>query len=200
MAWLFETIGPAARNGTIVAVSASGTMVTRQGFFQSLSTEPALRRQLSATLTELDAEQIYWETPALATDTAHEPFEFAAIPTGLSRRPDSSAFREQLAETDMVATFANLGRDSLLVAPTDLGGPTQANYLLSFLRTAADDQIDRLWEAVGLAALDRFGDRPVWVSTSGGGVPWLHVRVDSRPKYYTHDPYRRPDWRRSTTG
>jgi hypothetical protein len=22
-------------------------------------------------------------------------------------------------------------------------------------------------------------------------VPWLHVRLDSRPKYYVFDPYRR---------
>mmetsp|Transcript_9405 Transcript_9405/g.21189 ORF Transcript_9405/g.21189 Transcript_9405/m.21189 type:complete len:541 (+) Transcript_9405:444-2066(+) len=27
---------------------------------------------------------------------------------------------------------------------------------------------------------------PVWLSTSGMGVPWLHVRLDSSPKYYTY--------------
>lgn len=31
---------------------------------------------------------------------------------------------------------------------------------------------------------------PVWISTSGLGVPWLHVRIDDRPKYYQHAPYR----------
>ncbi|MGI9175867.1 MAG: DUF6940 family protein [Rhodothermales bacterium] len=24
----------------------------------------------------------------------------------------------------------------------------------------------------------------MWLSTAGGGVSWLHVRLDSRPKYY----------------
>jgi hypothetical protein len=33
-------------------------------------------------------------------------------------------------------------------------------------------------------------DRPLWVSTSGLGVSWLHLRFDRRPKYYTHAPYR----------
>ncbi len=28
------------------------------------------------------------------------------------------------------------------------------------------------------------------VSTNGLGVAWLHVRLDTRPKYYTFQPYR----------
>ena len=45
--------------------------------------------------------------------------------------------------------------------------------------------------------LRRFSSRyaalmtPTWVSTAGGGVAWLHVRLDSAPKYYTHRPYTR---------
>jgi hypothetical protein len=34
-------------------------------------------------------------------------------------------------------------------------------------------------------ARDRF-----WVSTSGLGVPWVHVRLDERPKYFQFGPYR----------
>jgi len=36
----------------------------------------------------------------------------------------------------------------------------------------------------------RLSDRPLWVSTSGLGVAWLHVRLDARPKYYQYTPYR----------
>ena len=36
----------------------------------------------------------------------------------------------------------------------------------------------------------RVGARPIWLSTAGHGVAWLHVRLDSRPKYYLHAPYR----------
>jgi len=32
--------------------------------------------------------------------------------------------------------------------------------------------------------------RRTWLSTSGLGVGWLHVRLDSRPKYYTYEPYK----------
>jgi len=34
------------------------------------------------------------------------------------------------------------------------------------------------------------GGKTFWVSTSGLGVAWLHVRVDSKPKYYSHEAYR----------
>ena len=36
----------------------------------------------------------------------------------------------------------------------------------------------------------RIGIQPIWLSTAGMGVPWLHVRLDSRPKYYAFGPYR----------
>ncbi len=35
----------------------------------------------------------------------------------------------------------------------------------------------------------RVGDRPTWLSTAGHGVAWLHVRLDTRPKYYRYTPY-----------
>ena len=35
--------------------------------------------------------------------------------------------------------------------------------------------------------------RPVWLSTEGSGVPWLHVRMDSRPKYYHTREFK--DWK-----
>lgn len=32
----------------------------------------------------------------------------------------------------------------------------------------------------------------VWLSTNGVSTAWLHVRLDSRPKYYHYIPYRKP--------
>ena len=48
-----------------------------------------------------------------------------------------------------------------------------------------------LWQAVGEAMARRVGSKPVWLSTAGAGVSWLHMRLDDRPKYYAHSPYRR---------
>ena len=34
-------------------------------------------------------------------------------------------------------------------------------------------------------------DRPMWLSTCGTGVAWVHMRLDQRPKYYTYTPFAR---------
>lgn len=36
----------------------------------------------------------------------------------------------------------------------------------------------------------RLGLKPVWLNTAGGGVPWLHIRLDDQPKYYRYQAYR----------
>jgi hypothetical protein len=51
------------------------------------------------------------------------------------------------------------------------------------------DQVRALWRATAETLLDRISDTPTWLSTAGLGVIWLHLRLDSRPKYYSHRPY-----------
>ncbi len=38
--------------------------------------------------------------------------------------------------------------------------------------------------------LKRVSRKPVWLNTAGGGVAWLHVRLDDRPKYYGYQNYK----------
>ena len=63
-------------------------------------------------------------------------------------------------------------------------------HLAAFLRGAGKQQVRELWRRRAQEMLRSIGERPVWLSTAGGGVAWLHVRLDSRPKYYSHAPYR----------
>jgi hypothetical protein len=64
-------------------------------------------------------------------------------------------------------------------------------HLAAFVRGAPAEQREALWRTVGDALSRRLGAKPVWLSTAGAGVSWLHVRLDDRPKYYGHAPYRR---------
>lgn len=48
----------------------------------------------------------------------------------------------------------------------------------------------KLWRCVAETMLRRLSGRPLWLSTAGAGVAWLHVRVDPVPKYYAYPPYR----------
>jgi hypothetical protein len=58
------------------------------------------------------------------------------------------------------------------------------------MRQAPEQQKHALWKLVGAAMQHRLGIKPVWLSTAGAGVSWLHVRLDDRPKYYGYAPYR----------
>ena len=123
-----------------------------------------------------------------------------------------------ISEGSDVAKFFNLGRDAFLISPcpneradSEQRRVNERDHLLqlefrvdqfeqlifsfahfaSFVRDkGASAQADRFLRATGEAVLERVGSRPLWVSTSGAGVYWLHLRLDSHPKYYTYSPYR----------
>lgn len=135
-----------------------------------------------------------WETPGVTAEALSQPFECVLLDSHmLDRPPDPTAFVDHFADPEsIVVTFPNLGGDAILVVPCPLAVPSAYCHLGAFVRFAPVEQRDSLWLAVGEAMTGRVGDRPVWLSTAGAGVPWLHVRLDDRPKYYAHGPYRTP--------
>ena len=86
--------------------------------------------------------------------------------------------------------FSNLGRDAILIVPCLKTVPSAYGHLAAFVREAPEAQRHALWQLVGEAMARRIGPKPVWLSTAGAGVSWLHVRLDDRPKYYRFGPYR----------
>ncbi len=63
-------------------------------------------------------------------------------------------------------------------------------HLAAFIRNAPDSQKDALWRVIGATMQQHVSDYPLWLNTAGGGIAWLHVRLDSRPKYYGFRPYK----------
>ena len=137
-------------------------------------------------------EAFRWETPPVTRDTVGRPFEFVLVDAPeIAGAPDPEPFREHfLPGGPGIVTFENLGRDATLVVPCSRAPDEVYGHLASFVRGAPPPQVHALWQAVAEAVLGALGDRPVWLSTAGGGVFWLHVRLDSRPKYYAYGPYR----------
>jgi hypothetical protein len=160
----------------------------------ALRTDEAFRTLLNQTLAEVPFAAFRWETPAVTANTSGRDFEFVVLASpGLARRPDRDSFADQFfragPEPDVI-TFDNLGRNAVLVVPAPLADDKHYPHLGAFVRSAPARQRDRLWQAVGDAMQQRLSDRPVWLSTAGAGVSWLHVRLDDTPKYYHHAPYR----------
>jgi hypothetical protein len=136
-----------------------------------------------------------WETPPITAATAKRPFEFVLLDSPeLARNADRGAFAEHFKRgvTEGVVEFANLGKDAIMVVPCPSGPDSAYVHLAAFVRQAPEPQTHALWSAVGAAMERRLSTMPVWLSTAGAGVAWLHVRLDDRPKYYGHAPYREP--------
>jgi hypothetical protein len=136
-----------------------------------------------------------WETPPVTTATASRRFEFVVLnDPGLARDADPEAFAEHFRgrSGSDVLSFPNIGGDAIMVVPRPLAPPSTYAHLATFVRNAPESQRHALWKSVGDAMSRRLSARPVWLSTAGAGVPWLHVRLDDRPKYYGFTPYRDP--------
>ncbi len=153
------------------------------------------RSFFSSLLTETSFTAYFWETPPINTSTVDRDFEFILIDSPqLARvKPDQNSFRQYFASTPPdreVITFSNLGKDAVLVVPCPLAESTAYPHLASFVRKAPQSQQHKLWQTAGKTIKQRLNDQPMWVSTSGLGVYWLHLRLDSYPKYYNFQPYK----------
>ena len=144
----------------------------------------------------------FFETPALTGERAAEtPFEFVLVNAPslarLSLQPDPYTFQDQMQHAGLqgVVDFPSLGGDSHLVVPSQTYPETAVyTHLASFSRYAPLSQQRELWRRAANVLLEKLALHPIkpyWLSTSGLGVVWLHVRVDTRPKYYTHRAYKR---------
>ena len=134
-----------------------------------------------------------WETPPITSRNVERAFEFVLLDSpGLASHSDPAAFAEHFRgpKSQSVIDFPNLDGDAILVVPCPIGPPSAYGHLAAFLRNAPDEQKHALWSRVGAVMTHRLGATPVWLSTAGAGVSWLHVRLDNRPKYYGYRPYR----------
>ena len=183
-----------------------------QTFFQFLAQlsdqESSIHSVFYEILRSFPTEAYFWECPATSTlSWRSQTFEFVLIDArNLAKRSvNPSPFSEKFAsyaEGSAVISFLSLGRDAMLVVPTTvLTADTSKHaiqyytHLASFMRLGNPSQISALWQRVALEVTeilmnDRSEPRLVWVSTSGLGVSWLHVRLDSVPKYYNWKEYK----------
>jgi hypothetical protein len=176
-----------------VAIDLDAAPVSYAEVLRRWQQDVDFRSFFTALLAEAPFAAFRWETPPITTATASRPFEFVLVDSpGLGRNPDAGAFADHFrgAASGGVVAFPNLGKDAILVVPCPSGPLAAYGHLGAFVRQAPERQRHALWELVGAAMQRRLGSKPVWLSTAGAGVPWLHVRLDDRPKYYSYGPYR----------
>jgi hypothetical protein len=155
----------------------------------------SFRRFFMSVLVDAPFPAYFWETPPVTDATINREFEFVLVDSQqmVGVRSDERAFANHFSSARADASvieFSNLGGDATLIVPCPRGPLSAYSQLATFARLAPDDQQHQLWTMVGAALERQLGARPVWLSTSGLGIYWLHIRLDSAPKYYSHDPYR----------
>jgi hypothetical protein len=140
-------------------------------------------------------DAFFWEHPPITRSNIQQRYEFVLVDSPQLARvnADPAPFRENFASLPPgkeVITFENLGRDAELIVPCPVAEQNVYAHLTSFVREAPESQKHDLFVTLAGSLRKRINDRPTWVSTSGLGVYWLHIRLDSRPKYYSYQGYR----------
>ena len=155
--------------------------------------EQSFREFYTNLLTELPFSAVYWEHPPVTTTTIESlDYEFSVRPASrlATFKADPSRYQAYFT-TAPIVSFLSLGKDCQLVVPGPHDMTTNYTHLLTFLRTASAEQKAAFWQAISQHLQGRLSAAPLYLSTHGMGVPWLHVRLDERPKYYSNHMYRR---------
>ena len=131
-----------------------------------------------------------WQPVPIHPYTAQtHPFFAIAFPTQFepASPQDFSQYLNALGSEELIATFNNFSRDARLLAPKPVG---EFGHIGAFCRTASMEMVRSLWQQVGEICLKAIlEEQTVWCNTHGHGVPWLHVRFDSRLKYSAFPPH-----------
>jgi len=180
--------------GEIVTIASAGRTLTVADAIAGWRDDGAFRTFFIAELAATAYPAFFWEMPPVQRATLSDPFACALIRgDALARmRADDTDFASYFrADPAPVTSFLNLGGDALLIAPRRMSDADCYGHIAAFARAAPAQQQHALFHLLALKTEERLqgGGNRFWISTSGLGVPWVHVRLDSYPKYYQHRPY-----------
>lgn len=141
----------------------------------------------------------FWELPPVKPSLLDSSlFEMVLINNDSNNdEADNFPFYKQIISSkDTVNMFRNLSGDALLFIPAGkFVREKSTNYanIYTFLKTAENKEAIDFFSKLFLNLREFFektSDKYTWISTSGLGVNWLHVRIEHDPKYYKYKPYK----------
>jgi hypothetical protein len=187
----FQTtnLGPTGLHWT---ATEDGKRLSGARFFELLGEFPQAREATVECLKDVSMSAYVWETPVLNLEKP-QPFECVFLPERMleGTKASARAFATRLTGRSAV-DFDNLGGDARLVVPCPNAASQPWAHLAEFVRHAPVSHVQALLELLGQVVLREARKGARFVSTSGLGVPWIHFRIDTRPKYYQWAPYRAP--------
>ncbi len=180
-------------NGILYSIKHDSIPLSYSEVLERWQSDRSFRKVFIDLLASSPFKAFKWETPPLSITSVKFPFECVLLNApNLQRKPKPTAFAKYLMHSDRsdVVHFQNLANDAIMVAPCKIDPSVDYCHLGSFSESAPIEQQHALWKLVGEIALKNLTSNPKWLSTAGEGVPWLHIRLDDRPKYYGYTRYR----------
>jgi hypothetical protein len=181
------------QNSLSFRLQKKDTLMSHRQFLSQLSENDSFADWYNQLLTDCPFDAFLWENKPVTLQNIDETYECTIVKSSqLSRvSPDSTTFDAYFSPDSDTVTFPNLGGDAQLVVPCPVADRSVYTHIGRFVRGAPDHQIKDFWTRVGKEMLDHIQQEPRWLSTSGLGVYWLHIRIDSVPKYYQTEAYKR---------
>ncbi len=162
-------------------------------FFSLLATNENFRNDIINIFKESNFKYAYWEFPPYYNVTSQNLAEFSLIKSSSFGNANSKSFEEHFKgklDNDIVS-FYNLSGDTKLVTinSTDLKNQTFC-HIMEFMLHALHKTKHELLTKIGEEMLKFTNSKnKIYLSTHGHGVPWLHIRICNKPKYYTNSAY-----------
>jgi len=195
-------------DGVIAKFTQGNDLITWKKCIELLNSSDDFKTLLVNVMNSVPFKSYFWETIPFSDRTAGTiGFQFVCLnaPNLEGLQADCTSFGSAHGQ---IRVFPSLSRDAVLVVPPDRSadGKEVKKYashsqISTFLRDVDSTERLRLFQELGrtlqVHVIDQAGNFsmlgptvPVWVNTEGSGVPWLHLRIDTRPKYYHYDPFR----------
>lgn len=180
-------------NGILYSIECKSGSLSFADVLELWQSNKSFREFFIGLVTTSPFDAFKWESPPITISRIKAPFECVFLNSvDLQRTANASAFSKHLIKCDAsgVIEFQNLGNDATLLVPCPIDPSANYCHLGSFSTSAPIEQQHALWKLVGETVLKNLTHMPKWLSTAGEGVPWLHIRLDNRPKYYGYKKYR----------
>ena len=182
----------AGKDVTKYRITANGKPVAFRKVIDLWKTSKEFIKFFIGLLKSSSYQGFFWEVKPTASENLDEEFEFVLVNSPIlpALVSDSTPFAPYFVNVDWVVSMPNLGGDAVLIIPVQKGDASHYSHLANFVRNAPAEQIEIFWNTVGEEFDKAIGVETKWLSTAGLGVSWLHVRIDSRPKYYRYQAYK----------
>ncbi len=150
-----------------------------------LSKNKTFRSTCTQILQSVPYPDYVWYLCKIGKGCEVNPFKFTVKQTVFDCKEDPKTFDAVNFDKSM-NIIPNLSKNALLLVPKYLKTEKRCYSSISkFMRYGPPNQVDDFWKA--LADILTY---PVnaWISTHGHGVCYLHLRIDSQPKYLNWVP------------